>query len=175
MRRSESLAATGDACQAARILVVDDDASIRRLVSLALSRAGYTVDTASNGEEAIAKSNAEEYNMALIDIRLPDIQGTKLLPLLRDATTPRMIKIILTGYPVLENAMEAISNGVDAYLTKPVSAETLVSKVRELFQKQLKETEFSEERLRAYLSTRFKEAKTNRKTIGAAADEISRS
>jgi len=175
MPQFESQTSIEDVPQGVRILVVDDDASIRRLVSLALSRAGYVVDTASNGEEAIAKSNAEAYNMALIDIRLPDIQGTKLLPLLREATTPRMIKIILTGYPVLENAMEAISHGVDAYLTKPVSAETLVSKVRELFQKQLKETEFSEERLRAYLSTRFKEAKTNRRTIGEPADEISRS
>jgi two-component system response regulator PilR (NtrC family) len=151
----------------ARILVIDDDASIRRLVSIVLGRAGYVVDTASNGEEAIAKSNVQFYNMALVDIRLPDIQGTKLLSLLRD-TTPRMIKVILTGYPVLENAMEAISRGVDAYLTKPVNAETLLATVQQLFEKQLKEREFTEESLRAYLSSRFKEAKANRRGIDEA-------
>ena len=153
---------TENVSQATRILVVDDDANIRRVVSIVLSRAGYQIDTASTGEEAIAKSNVESYNMALVDIRLPDIQGTKLLSLLRDPT-PRMLKVIMTGYPLLENAMEAITRGVDAYLTKPVKAETLLATVQELFKKQQAEKEFTEEQLKAYMASRFKEAKANRR------------
>ena len=146
----------------ARILVVDDDASIRKVVSIILGSAGYLVDTAQNGVEAIEKSNVEFYNLALIDVRLPDVEGTKLLSLIQDAT-PRMIKIIMTGYPALENAVEAISRGVDGFLTKPVNKETLLMAVHEHLMKQQKENEFTAERVEAYVSTRLKEARANRR------------
>ena len=106
--------------ESARILVIDDEESIRRTVSMALKHAGYVVDTAENGKEAIEKSESNFYNLALIDIRLPDMEGTELLAALKE-TTPRMVKIILTGYPALQNAVTAINKGVDAYLIKPVN------------------------------------------------------
>ena len=59
-----------------RILVIDDDEGIRKVVAEALKTEGYVVDTASTGKEAIAKSQINFYNLALVDIRLPDMEGT---------------------------------------------------------------------------------------------------
>ena len=72
-----------------RILIVDDDDGIRKILSMILRQAGHVVDTAANGEEGISKSNVNFYNLAILDVRLPDIEGTKLLTLLKE-TTPRM-------------------------------------------------------------------------------------
>ncbi len=146
----------------ARILVVDDDVTIRRTLSMILAQAGYLVETAGNGEEAIAKSDVNFYNLALIDVRLPDMKGTKLLTLLRD-TVPRMIKVILTGFPMMDNAVEAINRGVDGYLTKPVDGEKLLSTVRALLKKQGREKEFTEQRLVQYVNSRFKHGRTIRR------------
>ncbi len=88
-----------------RILVVDDDEGIRKVVAEALKTEGYLVDTASNGKDAVAKSQTNFYNLALVDIRLPDMDGTKVLTSMKQ-TTPEMVKIILTGYPALQNAID---------------------------------------------------------------------
>ena len=148
--------------QKARILVVDDDLSIRKTVAIILAQAGYVVDTAENGEEAIAKSDVNFYNLALIDYRLPDMAGTKLLTLLRE-TVPRMMKVMLTGFPVLDNAIEAINRGVDGYLTKPVNTERLLKTIKELLKKQHKEQEFTEQRVVQYVNSRFKLGRTIRR------------
>ena len=146
--------------EAFRILVVDDDESIRNVTAIVLRREGYQVNTAQDGQEAIAKSNAEFYNLALIDIRLPDMEGTKLLSLM-PATTPRMMKVIVTGFPAIENAVEAIHNGVDAYLTKPVSTEKLLATVKELLEKQQNENQNVQNKLYDYVVTRLKEVRAN--------------
>jgi DNA-binding NtrC family response regulator len=147
--------------QSARILVVDDDLSIRRTVSIILAQAGYMVDTAADGKEAIAKSDDSFYNLALIDYRLPDMAGTKLLTLLRD-TVPRMMKVILTGFPMLDNAVDAINRGVDGYLTKPVHTEQLLKTITELLKEQRKDQEFGEHKVVQYINTRFKLGRTIR-------------
>jgi DNA-binding NtrC family response regulator len=89
------------------VLVIDDDLAIRRVLSIALQDEGYVVDTAENGREAIRKSKSNFFNLALIDIRLPDMEGTRLLTKMKD-TVPKMVKIIVTGYPGLQNAIDAI-------------------------------------------------------------------
>lgn len=95
--------------ESARILVIDDEESIRRTLSMTLQHAGYFVDTAENGTQAIDKSAENFYNLALIDIRLPDMEGTELLTSLRE-TTPRMVKIILTGRHGHQQGSRRISN-----------------------------------------------------------------
>jgi DNA-binding NtrC family response regulator len=142
-----------------RILIVDDDPSIRQTMSVILQREGYAVDTAENGEEAIGKSEANSYTLALIDVRLPDLEGTRLLTLLRE-TVPRMVKIMVTGYPVIDNAIDAISRGADGYLTKPVSKEKLLKTVTEQLMKRDKEYVFNQEKLNDYLSSRLKHARS---------------
>ena len=140
----------------ARILVIDDEAAIRKTLSAILTDAGYVVDTAENGKQAIDKVKASFYNLALIDIRLPDIEGTKLLTAL-DETTPKMRKVILTGYPALENAVKAINKGVDYYLIKPINPDELLRVIKELLGKQEQEKEYGQEKLAQFVENRFKE------------------
>ena len=118
-----------------RILVIDDDETIRDILAITLEQEGFFVDTAINGKEAIEKSYASFFNIAIIDWRLPDIEGTKLLGKLKE-TKPRMVKIILTGFPSLENAIEAINERADAFLLKPIKTEFLVEKIYQLYKEQ---------------------------------------
>jgi DNA-binding response OmpR family regulator len=118
-----------------RILILDDDVDILDSISTALQSAGYSVDTARNAREAIEKSEANFYNLALVDVRLPDIEGTKLLTGMKE-TRPEIMLIILTGYPSLQNAVDALNNGADGYLMKPIEMEELVKVVQTHLKKQ---------------------------------------
>lgn len=139
-----------------RILLVDDDETVLKTISSMLSLEGYGVDSAKSGVEAIEKSNLNFYNLALIDIRLPDMEGTELLTAMRD-TTPRMVKIILTGYPALQNSIKAVNNGADGYLTKPVNMDELLEAIRRHLEKQSGESRFDERKVSLFVETRFRE------------------
>ena len=141
--------------QSARILVIDDEETIRKTLSLILSHAGYAVDTAENGKQAIEKAEANFYNLALVDVRLPDMDGTELLIAMRE-TTPKMVKIILTGYPGLQNAVKAINNGVDYYLIKPVNTDELLRVIKESLNIQAHEAETDEKKIVQFVETRLK-------------------
>jgi len=142
--------------ETARILVVDDDESIRKALSAVLEDKGYVVDTAQCGSEAIEKSKTSFYNLALIDIRLPDMEGTRLLKALND-TVPSMVKIIVTGYPSLSNAMEAVNKGADAYILKPMVMDNVLKTIREHLKKQQEARKYSEERVAEFIEARAKE------------------
>jgi DNA-binding NtrC family response regulator len=139
----------------ARILVVDDNESIRRVLATILEEE-YAVDSVKNGKEAIKKSKTKFYNLALIDIRLPDMEGIKLLTKMRD-TTPKMRKIIITGYPSVQNAIEALNKGADAYITKPFDMDKVLATVREQLKKQKGEKKYCQEKVREFIETRVKE------------------
>ena len=142
----------------ARILVVDDDESIRKVLTTVLEERGYIVDVAENGKEAIKKSFLNFYNLALIDIKLPDKEGVELLTGLKE-TTPRMIKVIITGYPSLQNTVDAVNKGADGYLIKPFDMKTVLNTTKELLEKQQKERRYSEQRVAEFIETRVKELK----------------
>jgi len=142
-----------------RIIVIDDDEGICKVVAAALKGEGYVVDTASNGKQAIEKSQTNFYNLALVDIRLPDMDGTKLLTAMKE-TTPEMRKVILTGYPGLENAIDAVNKGAHAYLVKPVNMDELLRTVEEQLRKQREMKEYGQERVAQFVETRFKELQT---------------
>jgi DNA-binding NtrC family response regulator len=137
----------------ARILVIDDDESVRKVLVTALEDEGYAVDTAENGGEAIRKSNANFYNLALVDIRLPDMEGTRLLSEMKEST-PKMVKIIVTGYPGLENAVDAVNRGADAYVVKPFKMENLLATVKEHLKKQEAARKDSEEKVKEFIEAR---------------------
>ena len=126
-----------------RILVIDDDEAIREVFSMILRQKGYEVDTAQNATEAIEKSRSNLYHLTLVDIRLPDMEGTKLLEQLMD-TTPKMKKIIVTGYPSLNNSVESLNQGADGYLMKPVDAATLLNMVEKHLNERRQEEHYSE-------------------------------
>jgi len=150
--------------ESTRILVVDDDESIRKVLSTILVEEGYAIDTARNGKEAINKSNEKFYNLALIDIRLPDIQGVELLSKIRD-TTPKMRKIIITGYPSLQNAVEALNRGADAYVMKPFEMEKILKTIKEQLRKQREEKRYCQEKVKDFIETRVKELKKEKTVI----------
>lgn len=145
----------------AKILVIDDDASVRKVVTMALEDEGYVVDTAENGSEAIRKSNTGFYNMALIDIRLPDMEGTGLLTAMKD-TTPKMVKIIVTGYPGLQSAVDAVNRGADGYIVKPFKMDDLLNTVKEHLRKQQDARKHGEEKVREFIETRAAEIERHR-------------
>lgn len=140
----------------ARILVVDDDESVRNTFAAILEEKGYIVDTAESGKEAIERSHKSFYNVALIDIRLLDMEGTKLLTAMKE-TTPKMVKIIITGYPTLQNAVEAVNKGADAYVLKPPNMKEVLNTIRERLQKQEEERKVSEEKVSEFIQKRIKE------------------
>jgi len=119
----------------ASIIIVDDEAPVRETLSNILRDEGYDVETAKDGREAINKSKKGFFNLALIDIRLPDAEGTSLLTEMKERT-PRMRKVIMTGYPSLQNTLEALQKGADAYIVKPPRTEKLLTVIREQLNKQ---------------------------------------
>jgi CheY-like chemotaxis protein/predicted transcriptional regulator len=112
------------------VLIIDDDETVRKTLPTTLKHAGFKADTASDGRTALEKSQLKHYDLALVDIRLPDMEGTKLLKLLREKN-PEIIEIIITGYPSIESAVLAVNEGADAYLIKPLNPSDLLAKIRE--------------------------------------------
>jgi len=143
----------------ARILVVDDDETIRTTMKAILEDEGYMVDLASTGEEAIQLTMKTTYNIALLDIRLPDMEGVELLKLMRDSV-PRTRKIMVTGYPSMQNAIAALNKNADAYLLKPLDNEKLLNLVKEQLDAQVNELKFSEQKVAEFIESRVKEMST---------------
>jgi CheY-like chemotaxis protein/predicted transcriptional regulator len=112
------------------VLLIDDDETIRKTISRMLEREGLDVDMARDGRQALEKSKLRRYNLALVDVRLPDLDGTKLLKMLREEN-PEIKEIVITGYPSVENAVQAIDARVDAYIKKPFDPSDLLAKIRE--------------------------------------------
>jgi len=113
-----------------KILVVDDDKSILRAFTRILQKNGYEVDVAETGKEALEKAETGRYDLTLVDVRLPDIDGTDLLPKMQN-TMHEAVKIMITGFPSLENGVKALDEGADAYLVKPVKPEELLTLIKE--------------------------------------------
>ena len=145
----------------AKILVVDDDVNIRKTLKAILSAEGYEVDLAADGKEAIRKTESATYNVALIDIRLPDMDGVELLTRMRD-TVPKMRKIIITGYPSVQNAIEAVNRKADAYLVKPVDVAKLLLTIKTHLELQQMEKRYSEEKVVEFIAERVREISANR-------------
>ena len=143
-------------CRNAKILVVDDDENIRKTIKTILEDEGYIVDIAATGNEAIEKTEKTAFNLALLDIRLPDMEGVELLKRMKEAV-PRTRKIMVTGYPSMQNAIAALNKNADAYLVKPVNVEKLLNTVKEQLDSQEEERAFSESKVAEFIETRVKE------------------
>lgn len=113
------------------ILVVDDDEEVRKMLSAILEEGGYSVETAKNGRDAVKICKKFSFDAALIDIELPDTKGIELLSMLKKIR-PKMVKIIITGYPSLENAIKAVNEKADGYVLKPFKAELLLELISKL-------------------------------------------
>ncbi len=112
------------------ILIIDDDKSILRVFSIMLRKQGYAADTAETGEEAMEKICRMRYDAALVDVKLPDIDGIELLKKI-ESTNPDIVKVVVTGYASVEDGIRSLDNGADAYLVKPVKPEDLLALINE--------------------------------------------
>jgi len=146
-----------------KILIVDDDNAMLEILQDYFVMKGYDVDTAMTGREAIRKSEEKYYNLALLDIKLPDIKGTKLLVKLH-SETPRMIKIMLTGYPDQENAVESLNLGADAYLVKPIELDELLETVEEKLKEQEEVEKMSHEKVTKWIKTRIRKVERQKES-----------
>lgn len=101
-----------------RILVVDDESSIRDLLAKTLALADYDVDTATDGRSALERLRYHQYNLLIADLRMPGIDGMGLIREAKRLKTDLPV-IIITGYSTENAAIEAVNLGVTGYLTKP--------------------------------------------------------
>jgi len=142
--------------ETARILIIDDDENIRKVLTTILEDEGYKVESVDTAKKAIERTKRKFYNLALIDIRLPDMEGTELLTRMKD-TIPRTRKIVITGYPTLQNAIEAVNRGADAYILKPFDMEKVLATIRDQLKKQWEEKKYSQEKVAEFIETRVRE------------------
>jgi len=143
----------------ARILIVDDDENIRKVLTTILEDEGYIIESVDTAKKAIERTKRKSYNLALIDIRLPDMEGIELLTRMKD-TTPKMRKIIITGYPTIQNAMEAVNRGADVYILKPFDMEKVLRTIEDQLEKQQVEKRYSQEKVAEFIETRVRELET---------------
>lgn len=116
-----------------RVLVVDDEAQVRKPISLMLAKDGYEVVEAADGEEAIealrSGDNPLMVDTVLCDIRMPKINGQEAIAYFR-SQFPGVPIVVMTGYPDVELAVSLMRQGVRDYLIKPVTKEELLSVIR---------------------------------------------
>ena len=119
-----------------KVLVVDDEEDIRRLVAMNLTRAGFDVLTAADGREALALARAELPPLCVLDLMLPDMQGTEVCAQLRaDPDTAGIYVIMLTARGEEIDRLSGFEVGADDYVTKPFSPRVLIARVRSLLRR----------------------------------------
>ena len=111
-----------------RILVVDDEEPIRELVCYTLESEGFRADAVGDGQSALARLDAEPYDMVLLDRMLPGMQGTEVLRRIR--ASGRLPVILLTALGSEADRVAGLETGADDYVAKPFSPRELVARVR---------------------------------------------
>ncbi|MGV8981014.1 sigma-54-dependent transcriptional regulator [Clostridium sp.] len=114
------------------VLVVDDEATILKIISVELEEIGCIVDLSSDGEDAVEKITKKRYDLAVIDRKLPKMDGLTLLKKIKEANADTVV-IMMTAYGSINNAVEAMRIGAYDYLTKPFENSDLIDKIQEVF------------------------------------------
>ncbi len=117
-----------------RVMVVDDEENIREVLSNFLSDLGYDVVVATDGQDALNKFHKGEYDLIVSDLLMPSIDGLELLKRIREIDKD-VIFLMITGYPSIETAVEAIKKGAYDYITKPFHMEDVKLRIERAFEK----------------------------------------
>ena len=112
----------------AKILIVDDEVAIRRLLRTTLERAGYTVVEAMNARDALTQAASEHPDAVLLDLGLPDRDGLELIPLL--GKDPDSVLLVVSARDATEEKVAALDLGADDYVTKPFDSNELLARLR---------------------------------------------
>lgn len=115
-----------------KILVVDDEETLREALSALLNGEGYSVDVAENASEAIIKFNSENYDLVVSDITMPEVDGIELLKQLKKIS-PDVIVILVTGYASIDNVIQALKIGAEDYFTKPLKDVEILKVVERIY------------------------------------------
>ncbi len=135
--RSIPLLLCGGMTELAHILVVDDDASVRRMLQILLSNAGYRVSLATTGEEALAYLELVTPDLVLLDVALPGVSGRQVMERIKsDPDRPFIPVILVTGHSDPEAKVAALDAGADDFLVKPVDLAELLARVRAMLRLQ---------------------------------------
>ncbi len=119
-----------------RVLVVDDDEMFRTVIGKELRQMGFDVTATANGEEALARIDGGGVHVALLDIRMPGVDGLAVLQAVRERA-PATEVVMLTGHGTVENAISAMKNGAYDYLTKPCELDQVEVTIRKAYEKGL--------------------------------------
>jgi DNA-binding NtrC family response regulator len=144
---------------AERVMIVDDEESIREWLSIALRKQGYEIDCAQNGEEALRLFKQDKYDAIITDIKMPKVDGLELLREIK-SIDPSASVIMTTAFGSMESAIEALRGGASDYITKPFKIEEVKLRLEKIVES---------ERLRrenVYLKTELKKREEERKIIG---------
>lgn len=118
-----------------RILVVDDDMVTRKTASYILSKEGYIVDTVETGQRCLATLANEYYDLLLLDIDMPVMDGFETLRYIRNnPSTKNLAVVFLTGDNTVDSVIKASSLNASGYIVKPFIPENLISKVRDILE-----------------------------------------
>jgi two-component system, NtrC family, response regulator PilR len=123
-----------------KILVVDDEKSLREVMSIMLKRAGYEVTEASDGEQAIGQVNKEIYDLVITDLRMPRADGMAVLKAVK-SSSPDTVVLVVTAFGTADSAVEAMKQGAYDYLTKPFQVDEVQLIIRNALEKRRLSTE----------------------------------
>jgi DNA-binding NtrC family response regulator len=110
------------------ILVVDDEDSLRNVLSNELTNEGYDVRSASDGDEAITELQKNQFDLILLDIKMPRMNGFEVLKFIKESF-PKMKVVMLTGFADLKNAIESKKLGADDFVSKPYDLVDLLTTI----------------------------------------------
>ncbi|MEI7475725.1 MAG: response regulator transcription factor [bacterium] len=123
------------------ILVVDDDNEIREMICADLKMSGFLVDNASNGEEGLLKAQKNKYDLILLDVMMPKMDGYEVCKNLRLSASTRDIPVILlTAKGTIEDKVSGFNSGADDYLVKPFDIQELLVRIRALMRRSTSNT-----------------------------------
>ena len=115
-----------------RVLLIDDEIGYVNVLSNRLSKRSFVVGKANSGSEALQRLRQQEYDVAVLDLKMEDMDGIEVLKILKKMA-PELAVIMLTGHGSAEAAHEGIKQGAYDYLTKPCELEDLVDKIQEAY------------------------------------------
>ena len=149
----------GDTIQKNTVLIVDDDLAILESAKAILESADYAVQTAETARDAIRKAKSDWFDIALLDIKLPDMEGTELLKRLQEIK-PRMIKIMVTGYASLDSAIQCVNLEAKAYIVKPFNPADLLQVMEEKLKERRAAERIDEDNVTDFIEERLQKLET---------------
>ena len=113
-----------------KILTVDDEPDVRRLIEIKLKKAGFEVITAADGEEGVEKAKAENPDLILMDVMMPKMDGFTAVEKIKTEMDPAPLVMMLTAKGTEDDVMQGLVGGADDYITKPFAPRELVARVK---------------------------------------------